>query len=480
MRRRVVLPALVAGAVLTPVAAYGFWTVGSSGVSGSTRANALAAPSVTTSVLNGAVRIAVTAPPATGPRPTTYLVNRTAPTAAPGVCTITAAADGTGFCTDSAPVIGQTNTYQVVGRYLSWSALGTAVLSSSVDVAALTTNITATAAATATAGTSLNLTVTARTAAGIADVTFTGTRTVLVTGAPTSPNGTAPTIPVTANFVLGVATVPVTLVKAGSTTLTVSAAGFSANTAAITVAPATAATYALTGPATAQAGVAYTLTSVTALDAYGNTATGHTGAKVLTWSGAGAAPLGGATPTVSSSPTFTAGVATNVALTLVKAETVQLKATTGTVTTPTALPVTVSGGVPAAAAWSSITSAVPGVGNINCSGTNCTALALGNNGGIAGTISLTDAYGNPAANAGSGWSMTFLATKTKGQGTGDFTVNGGTPANPVTYPIPTNGSSSVTFSYAHPGTADWRDILTITLFRNGTQVSSLTATLDKT
>lgn len=479
MRRPALIAVLTAGLVVTPAAAYGFWSAESAAVAGASRAGAIGAPTITSTLVNGDVRISVTAPPTSGPRPTSYQVNRTAPTAASNVCTITPAADGTGSCVDPNPVAGQANTYQAVGRFQDWRAIGAAVPSTSVQVGQLTTNITAVAAATTvTAGNALTVTVTARTAQNVADVTFSGTKTILVTGAANSPNGTAPTVPVTAVFTAGIAVVQVTPVRAGSTTLTVAAAGYSADTAAITVAPAAAATYTLAGPSTGQAGVAYTLTSVSAFDRFGNAATGHTGSQTLTWSGAGTAPSG-ATPTASTSATFTSGVATNVALTFVKAETAALKATTGAITTPTALAVTVVGGVPASAAWSGVSSTVPGVGVVSCSGTTCNATALGNNGGIAGTISLTDVYGNPAANAGTGWSMTFLATKTKGTGTGDFTV-GSLIGNPVTYALPTNGSSSVNFQYVHPGNPDWKDTLTITLTRNTQTVLTLQAVLDKT
>ncbi len=476
MRRRVLVPALVAGAVLAPVAAYGFWTVGSTGVNGATRAGSLGPPTVSSMMSNGDVRISVTSPPATGPRPTSYLVHRTAPTAAANVCTITPAADGTGSCIDTSPVVGQQNTYQVVGRLQNWRALGPSVLTTSVDVGLLTTNITAVAASTnVVAGNVLNVTATARTLAGIPDVSFNGTKTVLVTGAPNSPNGTAATVPVTASFTLGIATIPVTLVKAGSTTLTVSAAGLSANTAAVTVAPAAASTYALAGPSTAQAGVAYTLASVTAVDAYGNTATTASGSRVLAWSGAGTAP-NGASPTASTSASFTSGVATNVALTFVKAESAQLKATTGSVTTPTTLAVTVSGGLPANAGFTGMSS--PTLGVVTCPTTiSCTGTALGNDGAVAGQIVLTDAYGNAAGNAGAGYQLQFTAAQSKGSGA--FTT-GGSKAATRTVTVPSTGSSAVTWSYAHNGEADWDDVLTIRLIKDGTTVHTITAKLHKT
>jgi hypothetical protein len=482
MRRQILVPALVAGAVLIPTAAYGFWTVSSTGVNGAAKANALGAPTVSSSTSAGSVVVSVTAAPTTGPAPTSYIVNRTSPTAAGGVCTITPAANGTGNCTDPNPVIGQTNSYQVVGKLQNWVALGSSVVSTSVSVALLTTNVTAAATSPQTAGSSFNLTVTARTAGGVADTTFTGTKTITVTGAPNSPNGTAPTVPVSATFVAGVATVPVTLVSAGSTTLSVSTAGFSGSTGPLTVQAASAASYTIAGPSTAQAGIAYSLTSVTAYDTYGNVATGYTGAKTLTWSGASNSPLG-QSPTASTSATFSNGVATNVPITFVKAETFSLKTTTGAITNATLLPITVSGGLPSTAAWTGITSTVAGQGVLTCGGTACTGTQLGNNGGIQGTISLTDAYGNAAANAGTGWTMVLSSVNTKGGNTsGLFTVTGSTQAaaNPFTYTLPTSGSSSVNFAYSHGGNPDWHDNVTITVKNGTTVVTTLTASLDKT
>ncbi|WP_156870065.1 hypothetical protein [Sporichthya polymorpha] len=475
-RSRYLVPLALAAAVLGPTAAYGFWTVTSSDVNGSARADVIGSPSVQASLSGGEVRIAVTAP-GSGPVPTSYRVDRTSPSAKSGVCTITADSAGVGTCLDNDPSVLATNTYRVFAVAGPWTALPANAPTTSIFVPVVDRALTV-AVSPATAGSSTTLELTATTA-GLRDLLYNGTRNLLITGAADSPNGTAPTYPVTATFSAGRATVSVVLTNAAPTVLTVVSEGRSGSSSSFPVAPASAATYALTGPATAQAGVTYTLAKVTATDAYGNLATGHTGSRVLTWSGAGTA-ANGATPTASTTATFTGGVATNVALTLVKAETAMLRATTGGITTPSALRITVGGGLPTSAAWAGISSVVPGTGLVNCAGQNCSAFQLGNEGGIEGTIALTDAYGNPAANPGTGWSLTFVAVKTKGQGTGDFTVEG-RAGNPLTHTIPATGASSVTFRYMHPGNADWKDDVTITLSRpNGTVAATLTAALYKT
>jgi hypothetical protein len=68
----------------------------------------------------------------------------------------------------------------------------------------------------------------------------------------------------------------VTLFTAGSQTLTVSATGMATASSTVAVSPAAAASLSLAAPASVTAGTAFTLT-LTALDAYGNVATGYTG-----------------------------------------------------------------------------------------------------------------------------------------------------------------------------------------------------------
>jgi hypothetical protein len=134
MKRR-----LLTVATLTPVGVLGvsglalaLWTVASTGAAGSAAVDSLgAAATVSTSnVTATSVSINVDAKPATGPTPTSYRVDRTAPSAAPSVCTITG---GTGSCVDSNPVPGVTNTYAVYSRLgTSWVSASSATASANV------------------------------------------------------------------------------------------------------------------------------------------------------------------------------------------------------------------------------------------------------------------------------------------------------------------------------------------------------------
>lgn len=101
-------------------------------------------------------------------------------------------------------------------------------------------------------------------------------------------------------------------------------------TGAISITPGIAATFDIIAPSAATAGISFDITSVTAKDADGNLATGYTGAKTLSYSG----PANGAdsgTPTYTTSATFNNGVANTIPTTLVKAETVKITATQGSV-----------------------------------------------------------------------------------------------------------------------------------------------------
>ena len=132
---------------------------------------------------------------------------------------------------------------------------------------------------------------------------------------------------------------------------------------AVTVSPAAAAKLVITGSASQTAGVAQNLT-ITAQDSFGNTATGYTGDRSLTFSGAANAP-NGAIPTVTNKNgtatnfgvvttiTFASGVATasggnNGALTLKKAEIATVNVSEGIInsTSGGSLAVTVSGAGP--------------------------------------------------------------------------------------------------------------------------------------
>src|SRR5581483_11365583 len=85
------------------------------------------------------------------------------------------------------------------------------------------------------------------------------------------------TLPADAPLTRGVGTFAVTFHTAGGQTLTAGDSGGLSAQAAVQVTPAAAASYRVSAPTSAAAGVAFAFT-VTALDAFGNVATGYTGA----------------------------------------------------------------------------------------------------------------------------------------------------------------------------------------------------------
>jgi hypothetical protein len=123
-------------AALTPVGVLGVsglalavWTVASTGATGSAAAGTLGAPATvsTSNVSSSSVTINVTAGPGSGPTPTGYTVDRTAPSSATGICTISGSS---GSCVDSSPSSGQTNTYAIHSLLGSSWVSGTAAATS--------------------------------------------------------------------------------------------------------------------------------------------------------------------------------------------------------------------------------------------------------------------------------------------------------------------------------------------------------------
>lgn len=186
---------------------------------------------------------------------------------------------------------------------------------------------------TPTAGAADNLTVTAQDAYGNTATSYAGSHSLTFSGPLASPSGEVPTVSNSAgadipvgsatalSFSGGVAAASagkngeLTLFKSGAASLKVSDGTLAEATLSLTVAPATAAKLALAAVTTTlAAGEADNLT-ITALDAYGNTATAYTGSKSLTFSGA--ATVGTKKPTVvNSSGTATAfGTATSISFT---------------------------------------------------------------------------------------------------------------------------------------------------------------------
>ena len=110
-------------------------------------------------------------------------------------------------------------------------------------------------------------------------------------------------------FTNGVGTGSVTLKDAQTTTLTVTQGSITGTSGSFTVTgTASPVSFSVPTPSTQTAGTAFNET-ITAIDTYGNTASGYTGSKSLSFSGPANSPNSTA-PTYPSSVSFTSGVGT--------------------------------------------------------------------------------------------------------------------------------------------------------------------------
>src|ERR1019366_618787 len=184
---------------------------------------------------------------------------------------------------------------------------------------------------------------------------------------------------ITAAVSAGVATFSNLVVNTpGSYTLTATPVGISGvaspvNSSAFTVSPAAASTFTVSTPATQNAGTAFSET-IPAHDAYGNIATGFTGAQTIVFSGPSNSPNATA-PNYPASVTFASGVGT-ASVTLVDVQSTTLTATQGSAT-GTSAPFTVTVG-----ATANYTVANPGAQTVGTA--------------FNDTITATDIYGNTA------------------------------------------------------------------------------------
>ncbi len=183
--------------------------------------------------------------------------------------------------------------------------------------------------ATQTAGAAFNETITAIDNYGNTATSYTGAQAVVFSGPSNSPGGTAPTYPASVTFTAGVGTASITLFDAQTTTLTATQGTISGTSGSFTVnSTGTTTKFALSTP-TPTAGTAFSET-VTALDTYGNTTTGYSGAKSIVFSGPAHSPNNTA-PAYPASVTFTNGVGT-ASITLFDAQSTTLTATQGALT----------------------------------------------------------------------------------------------------------------------------------------------------
>jgi hypothetical protein len=229
----------------------------------------------------------------------------------------------------------------------------------------------------ATAGTAFNETITAVDTYGNTAEGYAGAKALTFSGPASSPNGKAPAYPSSVTFTAGVGSAQVTLYNARSTTLGVTDGTFSGTSSSFTVAAATAGSFSLSTPEPT-AGTQFNET-LTAKDAFGNTATSYTGSKTVTFSGPASSPSGKAPSYPSGQLSFTSGAAT-AAITLYNAASTTLTATqsaiTGTSASFTVAPATAS----------TFTIASPGTQTAG------TAFSL--------SLTASDAYGNAAAYEG--------------------------------------------------------------------------------
>jgi Fibronectin type III domain len=287
------------------------------------------------------------------------------------------------------------------------------------------------------AGTAFGESLTAVDAYGNTASGFGGAQAITFSGPTASPDGTAASYPASVSFTAGVGTASITLPDAETTTLTASQGTIAGTSGAFTVNAAGAATFALPTPSRQSAGTAFDET-ITAVDAYGNTAGGFGGVQAITFGGPSGSP-DGTSPSYPDSVTFTDGVGT-ASITLFDAGNTTLTASQGTIAGA-------SGSFP-----------------VNAAGADTFVLPTPStqNAGTAfdETITAVDAYGNTA----SGWTPGARCVTISGP---SASPDAATPIYPAAGGCP-EGDSSLTFDASDQATAS------ITLFDAGT--TALTAT----
>lgn len=355
-----------------------------------------------------------------------------------GTCPTTTAPTTVLTCKDSGVAVGE-HTYRVTALWETWSAAG-GTKTANVTVGETTKFTISGSTAAPAAGGSVNLTITAKDANNSTVTTYAGSHSLIFSGASASPGNNAPTVTnsggtavafgsaTALTFTAGVATINSTkngvlkIYKAGAANVTASEGTVTTPTPlALTVSPAAAFKFVLAAAsATPVAGATDNLT-ITAQDTYGNTATSHTGSHSLVFSGASASP-GGNLPTVSSSSAteiafgsateivFSDGVAVagegvGGAMKLFKSGSTAVKATEGSITTPTAATVTVSPGTATKLVLTSSTATPVATANFNL------------------TTTAQDLYGNTATTYVGSKSITFSGASASPSGALPTVVN---------------------------------------------------------
>ncbi len=373
-----------------------------------------------------------------------YYVTRDGGDAA-GTCPVKAAPTTVTSCKDSGVAIGE-HTYKVTAVWHTWSATS-AAKAATVTVGETTKFTIAGSTSTPTAGGSVNLTITAKDVNNSTVTTYTGAHSLLFAGAESSPAGNAPTVvnsggtavafgsATSLSFTSGVATVSsskngvLKIYDADPANVTATEGSIATPTPlALTVSPAAASKFVLTAASATPAVAEADDLTITAQDTYGNLATGYAGSKSLTFSGASASP-GGTAPTVTSSSgtavafgsatavQFGAGVAVAAngdggEMFLYKSGATTVKATEGSITTPSGVVVTVAPGAATKLALSASTT-TPTAGT-----------------GFNVTTTAQDLYGNTATAYAGSKNIVFSGASVSPGGTLPTVVNsGGTAIN---------------------------------------------------
>ena len=323
--------------------AQAYWTSNGSGGGNGNAATLNAPTNVSGTPGAGTVALSWNAVTPPGPGTVSYYVTRGGGNPG-GNCPTSAAPSAVLSCTDSGLAAG-TYSYTVTAVWNSWTSTSSPATAVTVAFGALDHFVLSATTTTPTAGQADNLTITAKDAAGNTVTSYTGSQNLTFSGAgtigsftPTVTNsgGTATNFgsATAITFTNGVATVSgtsngvMTLYKVQTAGIVVSDGSHTSNTLSVTVAPGTIASFSIPAPATQTAGTAFSV-SLTALDAYGNTATGYTGAQCVTFSGPANSPGGtapvypahGACAAGQSAITFTNGAATASGITLYNAST---------------------------------------------------------------------------------------------------------------------------------------------------------------
>jgi hypothetical protein len=347
------------------------------------------------------------------------------------------------------------------------------------------------------AGTEDALTTTAQDTYGNVATAYTGSHSLKYSGPVAGPSGQAPTVTDSSGnevaigtatptvFTKGVATVSegdngaLILYKAAAASVKVTEGSISSATLTITAAAGAAASLKLAAATTTPVAAASDSLTTTALDAYGNTATSYAGTRNLTFSGPTASPNGTAASVSNSSGaainvgtvtplTFTAGVATvsstkNGVFKAAKAGATTLSATDGSISTASALALTVTAGAAVDFAWSTPTVGAGTLGS-PCLFT-CTVTKLGNGGTFTAKVAVTDALGNVVSNVGTGRTLTVTATA-------GSTVTGGS----LTIASTGLAESTAAFTYKSKASGTFTDTITATKSGSSTYANATATT----